>query len=235
MPLKRSWKDFVRYSLEVFSPKKKNRKGEAVAAIAHKMFHQEIVERNLTLPIAFQLLSDPEFIAGIIDDVNQEWGEETGAPKIINGKTLSKIESGLSMLTHTILEENIRLHEKLDKSDEKLNKANELLVLARKRAIRYFKVGLMVSVSGIAIGVATRMGAFDGIKERFNDFLSLGQTTSEKRSEGALQHPFLPSTALPDCLNDDYAVARTFGNSNVCLRPNPPVVCKPQVPMRQPR
>jgi hypothetical protein len=249
MAIIQTWKDFIRYSLEVFSPKK--REDSAVAAMALRMFHEEVLGRKLTLPISLRLLSDQDFIDGLLDDAHQELEKQTGDLGKDNARRLESIESMLSTVTDVamaiqiqnelLVKENVRLHEKLDK-------ANEMLGLAKQRAIRYFKTSLAISVSGIALGIAMRYGAVDFAKDRVVDLFSNNQsiptetgTTASPNSSPSKIGPYGHCLPAKESTIELLEVGQTmiFRTRNaplsIRLGPNPPIVGKkPQAPVQQP-
>ncbi len=191
MGIVKSWKDFIRGSLEVFSSKKKE--DNAVAAVALKMFQEEIVGRKLTLPVALALLSDEEFTDGLIQDARQELEEQAGSLEAENSRRLAVIESKISTVTdvttsiqvqnENLIRENAILHKKLDGT-------NEQLVAAKKRAMKYFKISLTMSVSSIALGIAMRYGAIDFVKDHIIDLFSQTLSVNGEIRKPPLLLPF---------------------------------------------
>lgn len=229
----------------VFSKKegRQRRHSHCIQAVSKK-----IVSRELPLPSALALLSDKEFTDGLIEEARKglkEQAQELERLASIEAYLLEMTNkvSSVADITTAILSQNEKLAKENALLHEKLDRSNELLVAAKKRAIRYFKIGLMVSASSIAIGIAMRYGAFDVAKNWVSELTMTKQSTGKQTNLSLFQPSFLnkapPKSGFYGFYNEDKEglfdslnVGRTIilqtdrGPIFFCVRPPSSSVCK---------
>ena len=214
------WEIFLRESYRVFCPHSTDDRGHVAA---YKKLHGDVLDNGLSPQAALHELGDPVRVSDRLGKAYRVVEEEN---RLERGKGTEILIAELSNLQ----DENAKLHQKLDKT-------HEILALAKQRAIRYFKIGLTISASSIAIGVATRFGYLDGAKDLLSSLFSHKQSVQAQKS-GLPPHLLCdPSTgkSMLDFLYTGHTVTLPLDDKSVslCLRPPPSIVCNPAKQLRQ--
>ncbi len=119
------WEVFLKESYRIFCSRGADDRGHV---FAYKNLHEDVIDNGLSPKDALQELADPL-------KVSDRLGDAYSIVRELDKKEKDPLYEELIDEIKELRSQNTELHEKLDK-------ANEMLVLARKRAIRYFKIGL---------------------------------------------------------------------------------------------
>ncbi|NTU76773.1 MAG: hypothetical protein HGA90_03015 [Alphaproteobacteria bacterium] len=202
------WEIFLKESYRTFCARGADDMGHVAA---YKNLHEDVIDNGLSPQEALRELSDPLKVSDrlgeaykIVREQSFQEGKLSYEEFATKALDYEKLRIEIMNLISALKEgqkENALLHKKLDKS-------HEMLEASKKRVARNFRIGLAVSVSGIAFGAAMRFGYLDGAKGWFGELFSSRQPTPEQKSKTSFQ-PLPASSNAPSVSSFDAVLLKT--------------------------